>query len=188
MLVPKPPATYAADRAHGNGAAEISSTSSRRFTNTTRRPARSPSRSRSWWRRTSRPTSANLWRQVGSIATSGPRCGIYTLIMVDRKQKMPANFDLNDLKVGAVHLDWQTDEAKPAAELLPSLDDLPMELPSRPAGKCPFAGFIRRSSDCRCRWTSRRWPSGSTTSAPRGAGGQGFDESRGAVEQVAHRK
>ena len=43
-----------------------------------------------------------------SIATSGPRCGVYTLIMVDRKQKMPANFDLNDLKAGAVHLDWVT--------------------------------------------------------------------------------
>ncbi|HVT30831.1 MAG TPA: FtsK/SpoIIIE domain-containing protein [Lacipirellulaceae bacterium] len=74
-------------------------------------------------------------RKLVSIATSGPRCGIYTLIMVDRKQKMPANFDLNDLKVGAVHLDWHTNEGKLATELVPSLDDLPMELPSRPAGK-----------------------------------------------------
>ncbi|HEX5472256.1 MAG TPA: FtsK/SpoIIIE domain-containing protein [Lacipirellulaceae bacterium] len=77
-------------------------------------------------------------RKLVSIATSGPRCGIYTLIMVDRKQKMPANFDLSDLKVGAVHLDWQTDEAKPAAELVHSLDELPMELPSRAAGKAHF--------------------------------------------------
>ncbi len=45
-------------------------------------------------------------RKLVSIATSGPRCGVYTLIMVDRKQKMPANFDLNDLTAGAVHLDW----------------------------------------------------------------------------------
>jgi DNA segregation ATPase FtsK/SpoIIIE, S-DNA-T family len=45
-------------------------------------------------------------RKLVSIATSGPRCGVYTLIMVDRKLKMPANFDLNDLKAGAVHLDW----------------------------------------------------------------------------------
>ena len=82
--------------------------------------------------------SESAARKLVSIATSGPRCGIYTLIMVDRKQKMPANFDLNDLKVGAVHLDWQTDEAKPAAELLPSLDDLPVGLPSRPAGKARF--------------------------------------------------
>jgi hypothetical protein len=47
-------------------------------------------------------------RKLVSIATSGPRCGVYTLILVDRKQKMPANFDLNDLTAGAVHLDWVT--------------------------------------------------------------------------------
>ncbi len=45
-------------------------------------------------------------RKLVSITTSGPRCGVYTLIMVDRKQKMPANFDLHDLETGAVHLDW----------------------------------------------------------------------------------
>lgn len=45
-------------------------------------------------------------RKLVSIATSGPRCGVYTLIMVDRKQKMPANFDLNDLAAGAVRLEW----------------------------------------------------------------------------------
>ena len=45
-------------------------------------------------------------RKLVSIATSGPRCGVYTLVMVDRKQKLPANFDLNDLAAGAVHLDW----------------------------------------------------------------------------------
>jgi hypothetical protein len=45
-------------------------------------------------------------RKLVSIATSGPRCGVYTLIMVDRKQKMPANFALSDLAAGALHLDW----------------------------------------------------------------------------------
>jgi len=51
-------------------------------------------------------------RKLVSIATSGPRCGVYTLIMVDRKQKMPANFDLNDLAAGALHLDWQTPDGR----------------------------------------------------------------------------
>jgi hypothetical protein len=45
-------------------------------------------------------------RKLVSIATSGPRCGLYSLISVDRKQRMPANFDLNDLAATAVHLDW----------------------------------------------------------------------------------
>jgi hypothetical protein len=71
-------------------------------------------------------------RKLVSIATSGPRCGVYTLIMVDRKQKMPANFDLKDLEVGAVHLDWvpKNDGLRP----LGSLDEfeLPTVEPERP--------------------------------------------------------
>ena len=51
-------------------------------------------------------------RKLVSIATSGPRCGIYTLIMIDRKQKMPPNFNLTDLEVGAVHLDWYSAETE----------------------------------------------------------------------------
>jgi DNA segregation ATPase FtsK/SpoIIIE, S-DNA-T family len=50
--------------------------------------------------------SESAAKKLVSIATSGPRCGVYTLIMVDRKQKLPASFDLKDLEVGAVHLDW----------------------------------------------------------------------------------
>ena len=85
----------------------ICATSSRRSTNTTRRRARWPSRFRcSSWRTFPTNFSEAAARKLVSIATSGPRCGVYTLIMVDRKQKMPANFDLNDLAAGAVHLDW----------------------------------------------------------------------------------
>lgn len=69
-------------------------------------------------------------RKLVSIATSGPRCGVYTLMMVDRKQKMPANFDLNDLLAGAVHLDWMPREGLfrwryPAFEYLPLALDRP---------------------------------------------------------------
>jgi hypothetical protein len=65
-------------------------------------------------------------RKLVSIATSGPRCGVYTLILVDRKQKMPANFDLDDLKVGAVHLDWMvgvSTQPKRCQEPFPSTSD-----------------------------------------------------------------
>jgi hypothetical protein len=48
-------------------------------------------------------------RKLISIATSGPRCGVYTLVSVDRKSRMPSDFDLADLLAGAVHLDWQPD-------------------------------------------------------------------------------
>ena len=45
-------------------------------------------------------------RKLVSVATSGPRCGVYTLIMVDRKQKMPRQFRSEGFGSGAVHLDW----------------------------------------------------------------------------------
>jgi hypothetical protein len=60
-------------------------------------------------------------RKLVSIATSGPRCGIYTMIMVDRKQKMPANFDMKDLQVGAVHLDWPSAAPPPTLEMIDGL-------------------------------------------------------------------
>jgi len=65
-------------------------------------------------------------KKLVSIATSGPRCGVYTLIMVDRKLKAPANFDIQDLRSGAVHLDWVSaaDRETPATfdEELPSVN------------------------------------------------------------------
>ncbi|MEX2315893.1 MAG: hypothetical protein WD669_01990, partial [Pirellulales bacterium] len=45
-------------------------------------------------------------RKLVSIATSGPRCGVYTLVSVDRKQRLPSDFALADLLASAVHLDW----------------------------------------------------------------------------------
>jgi hypothetical protein len=84
-------------------------------------------------------------RKLVSIATSGPRCGVYTLILVDRKQKMPANFDLNDLTVGAVHLDWVTGAERGVAGAAPQnfgTGALP-----QPPGKAPQA-----ADKARFRW------------------------------------
>lgn len=75
-------------------------------------------------------------RKLVSIATSGPRCGVYTFIMADRKQKLPANFDLKDLEAGAVHLDWvSTATVSPAAD--PFQDSL--ELPTVSDSPTPSA-------------------------------------------------
>ncbi|MCI0334458.1 MAG: cell division protein FtsK [Planctomycetes bacterium] len=79
-------------------------------------------------------------RKLVSIATSGPRCGVYTLIMVDRKQKMPANFDLNDLTAGAVHLDWV-----PQGRFrwrYPAFEQLPLSL-DRPPSAERFNDVVR---------------------------------------------
>jgi hypothetical protein len=44
-------------------------------------------------------------RRLASIAASGPRCGVYTVVSVDVKAQMPAGFDLADLTKHATVLD-----------------------------------------------------------------------------------
>jgi hypothetical protein len=69
-------------------------------------------------------------RKLTSLATSGPRCGVYTLVSVDRKQRLPESFKLADLAASAVHLDWQSREGRfrwryPAFEHMPLAIDRP---------------------------------------------------------------
>jgi hypothetical protein len=45
-------------------------------------------------------------RRLVSIAGSGARCGVYTLITVDTKQPLPQGFDLIDLEQSSVNLVW----------------------------------------------------------------------------------
>jgi S-DNA-T family DNA segregation ATPase FtsK/SpoIIIE len=45
-------------------------------------------------------------RRLMSIATSGARCGVYTLIVNDTKQPLPPKFDIKDLERSAVTLVW----------------------------------------------------------------------------------
>ncbi len=46
-------------------------------------------------------------RRLVSIATSGARCGVYTLISVDTRQSVPHNFDIADLEAQATTLRWK---------------------------------------------------------------------------------
>ena len=45
-------------------------------------------------------------RRLVSIATSGPRCGVFLLASVDTKLRLPLNFDLQDLATNATVLEW----------------------------------------------------------------------------------
>ena len=66
-----------------------------------------------------------------SILSSGPRCGVFTLLSFDPTQKMPRNFDLEDLRrhtnvltVAAAHTHWQD---SPISEYPIAIDELPAE-------------------------------------------------------------
>ena len=68
-------------------------------------------------------------RKLETIATAGPRCGVYTLLDVDTSVKLPTKFELSPLLKDAVHLQW-TDERLvwkyPLYEKLPlQLDQVP---------------------------------------------------------------
>ena len=46
-------------------------------------------------------------RHLTSIVTSGARCGVYVLISVDMKQRLPHGFNIADLEHNAVKLVWK---------------------------------------------------------------------------------
>lgn len=46
-------------------------------------------------------------QRLVSIATSGARCGVYTLVSVDTRQPLPRGFDLADLEAAATVLEWK---------------------------------------------------------------------------------
>jgi hypothetical protein len=68
-------------------------------------------------------------RRLVSIATSGPRCGVFLLASVDTKLRLPMNFDLNDLAVNATVLDW---DGAAFASVDPELRSLPLSLDQPP--------------------------------------------------------
>lgn len=66
-------------------------------------------------------------RRLVSLITGGPRCGIYVLLSVDKKQRMPSEFSLDEVLGHTVHLDWQ-EEQKRFAWQYPAFQHLPLEL------------------------------------------------------------
>ena len=53
--------------------------------------------------------SEDAARRLVSLASAGARCGIYTFVMVDKKQPLPHGFNLADLENVCTILDWQKD-------------------------------------------------------------------------------
>jgi DNA segregation ATPase FtsK/SpoIIIE, S-DNA-T family len=51
-------------------------------------------------------------RRLVSIASSGARCGVYTLISTDDRLKLPRNFDLADLEAQAATVTWDQSQRR----------------------------------------------------------------------------
>ena len=68
--------------------------------------------------------SETATRRLTSLVAGGPRCGVYTLIGVDTRARMPQDFRLDPLKENAAWLDWDVAAGQfvwryPAFERLP---------------------------------------------------------------------
>lgn len=63
-------------------------------------------------------------RRLVSIATSGPRCGVFALMSVDSKLRLPMNFDLKDLEDNATVFDWEKATSDREAQFVARDDEL----------------------------------------------------------------
>jgi len=71
-------------------------------------------------------------RRLTTIAHAGPRCGVYVLLSVDDRLRLPTEFDLSELTEGAVHLVWKDDRL---VWRYPLFEKLPLELDVLPSGE-----------------------------------------------------
>jgi S-DNA-T family DNA segregation ATPase FtsK/SpoIIIE len=69
-------------------------------------------------------------RRLKSIITSGPRCGVFTLIICDEGQKLPEGITSQDLAANGVHLAWQKGRFVWQNE---TLKQFPLEIDSPPS-------------------------------------------------------
>ena len=77
--------------------------------------------------------------RLSSIIASGARCGVYTLLVVDTKLRMPRDFHLDDLQPHAVSLAWK--DGRFGWEF-PGLGSLPVDLEAPPPAE-QFTEIIR---------------------------------------------
>ncbi len=79
-------------------------------------------------------------RRLVSIMSSGPACGVCTLVSVDTKAAMPRDFRLADLEQVAFNLAWAGNDFRPAD---PDLSAFPLKTDPPPTPEA-IAGIVRR--------------------------------------------
>jgi ABC-type multidrug transport system fused ATPase/permease subunit len=84
-------------------------------------------------------------RRLLSIADSGPRCGVYTLIQWDRRKQLPLDFAPADLRRGSVNLHAQADRFELAGPPAPGAV-LRLDPPPDPAQMTLLLQKVGRSS------------------------------------------
>ncbi len=78
-------------------------------------------------------------RRLLSIVSSGARCGVFVLLSVDGRLKLPHGFELADLETQMIELAWQQDRF---VWNDPELGTLPLQLDTPPVAR-PFTELVR---------------------------------------------
>ena len=87
--------------------------------------------------------SENAAKRLVSIATSGARCGVFTLVSVDTKQRIPQTFEVADLESNATTLAWKGNRFVTDDE---NLQNLPLSL-DEPPGPDQFSRIVRSAGN-----------------------------------------
>jgi DNA segregation ATPase FtsK/SpoIIIE, S-DNA-T family len=66
-------------------------------------------------------------RRLLNLVSGGPRCGIYVLVSLDSRQRLPNDFPLQDLLDPSVHLEWKGAAGR-FVWRYPAFEQLPLEL------------------------------------------------------------
>lgn len=81
--------------------------------------------------------------RLTSIATSGPRCGVYTLITADTRQHMPRDFNLSDLEDVSTVFNWRDGKFVRKAF---GVNALPLEIEPPPAAGL-FTSVVKKMGE-----------------------------------------
>ncbi|MEM9186749.1 MAG: FtsK/SpoIIIE domain-containing protein [Planctomycetota bacterium] len=75
-------------------------------------------------------------QKLARLATNGPRCGVYVVMAIDTKQRLPTDFPMEDLLENAARLDWQPPDETGEGRFVwqyPALGKMPLRLASAPS-------------------------------------------------------
>ena len=72
--------------------------------------------------------SDEMARRLLNLLNGGPRCGIYVLLSLDTRQRLPNDFAEDDLLARSVHLEWQP-QSRRFVWRYPAFEQMPLKLP-----------------------------------------------------------
>lgn len=84
-------------------------------------------------------------KRLVTLASRGPQCGVYVLATIDERQRLPTDFNLDDLRADAVNLHWDA-QRHGFTWRYPAFEHLPLETATPPQSE-RMIEVIRQAGD-----------------------------------------